>query len=158
VRDNLIVSYQIRRSLAQSRAAVLLALANNATIRQANYNSAFVLTEYFGYLQRDPERAGFDYWLNVLNNREADNYRGMVCAFIFRRSIRDDLVRASPARMPNAAPDRSTCHSAKGARYDSQGQATKSRRPWTMSAYGSLALKGRNNLSPKRNVRRTPPS
>jgi hypothetical protein len=82
LRDNLIAIYGSGGSLAQHRAAALLALADNATIRQANYNSAFVITEYFGYLQRDPDRAGFEYWLNVLNNRESGNYRGMVCAFI----------------------------------------------------------------------------
>jgi len=63
LRDNLIASYETGGSLAQSRAAVLLVLSDNTTIRQTNYNSAFVLTEYFGYLQRDPERAGSDYWL-----------------------------------------------------------------------------------------------
>jgi hypothetical protein len=38
--------------------------------------------EYFGYLRRDLDPGGYDFWLNVLNNREPNNYRGMVCAFI----------------------------------------------------------------------------
>ena len=38
--------------------------------------------EYFGYLGRDPEREGYNFWLNVLDNREPGNYRGMVCAFL----------------------------------------------------------------------------
>ena len=50
--------------------------------KQAEYNSAFVLMEYFGYLKRDPDQAGYDFWLNILNHREPGNYRGMVCAFI----------------------------------------------------------------------------
>ena len=25
---------------------------------------------------------GYDFWLDVITNREADNYRGMVCSFI----------------------------------------------------------------------------
>jgi hypothetical protein len=82
LRDNLIVIYGAGGSQTQSRAAVLLALADNAAIRVTNYNSAFVLTEYFGYLRRDPDRGGYDFWLNVLNNREPGNYRSMVCAFI----------------------------------------------------------------------------
>ena len=46
------------------------------------YNQSFVLMEYFGYLRRDPDRAGAEFWLNVLDTRETGNYRGMVCAFI----------------------------------------------------------------------------
>ena len=38
--------------------------------------------QYFGYLKRDIDQDGYDFWLNVLNNRESGNYRGMVCAFI----------------------------------------------------------------------------
>jgi hypothetical protein len=33
-------------------------------------------------MRRDPDRGGYDFWLNVLNNREPNNYRGMLCAFI----------------------------------------------------------------------------
>jgi len=46
------------------------------------YNKAFVLVEYFGYLQRNPDTGGYDFWLNVISNREVGNYRWMVCAFI----------------------------------------------------------------------------
>ncbi len=49
---------------------------------QAEYNKAFVLMEYFGYLRRNPDTNGYNFWLDVLNGREAGNYRGMVCAFI----------------------------------------------------------------------------
>jgi hypothetical protein len=38
--------------------------------------------QYFGYLARDPEPGGFAFWLDVLNNREPNNFRAMVCAFI----------------------------------------------------------------------------
>jgi hypothetical protein len=38
--------------------------------------------QYFGYLRRDPEQGGYLFWLNVLNNGQPNNYRGMVCAFI----------------------------------------------------------------------------
>ena len=43
---------------------------------------AFVLMQYFGYLRRDPDAGGYDFWLNVLNNQAAGDYRGMVCAFV----------------------------------------------------------------------------
>src|SRR5260370_454506 len=49
---------------------------------KAIYNQAFVLMEYFGYLNRDPDQGGYEFWLDLLNNREQGNYRGMVCAFV----------------------------------------------------------------------------
>jgi Domain of unknown function (DUF4214) len=81
-RDNLIASYHSGGSMKESRSLVLRALANNAALSSAVYNPSFVLMEYFGYLRRDSDLGGYDFWLNVLNNREAGNYRGMVCAFI----------------------------------------------------------------------------
>jgi Domain of unknown function (DUF4214) len=66
----------------ESRSFVLRDVAESSALQQAEYNSAFVLTEYFGYLQRDPEPAGYAFWLGVLSNQEAGNFRGMVCAFI----------------------------------------------------------------------------
>jgi hypothetical protein len=48
----------------------------------SQYNPAFVLMQYFGYLRRDVDRGGYDFWLDVVNNREPNNYHGMVCSFI----------------------------------------------------------------------------
>src|SRR5205807_6468917 len=81
-RANLISSYNLGGSMDESRSLVLCALANKAGLSSAVYDPSFVLMEYFGYLKRDPDRGGYDFWLNVLNNRESGNYRGMVCAFI----------------------------------------------------------------------------
>jgi hypothetical protein len=50
--------------------------------RAREYNPSFVLMQYFGYLQRDPDRNGYDFWLEVLSTREPNNYRGMVCSFV----------------------------------------------------------------------------
>jgi hypothetical protein len=36
--------------------------------------------QYIGYLRRDPDQGGFDFWLNILNT--SGNFRAMVCAFI----------------------------------------------------------------------------
>jgi hypothetical protein len=36
-------------------------------LKLLNYNSAFVAMEYFGYLRRDPDTSGFNFWLNKLN-------------------------------------------------------------------------------------------
>jgi|GEM_PF-2026515 len=76
LRDTLLSDYDGGRSLAVRDAVQASAFA------QAEYNKSFVLFEYFGYLRRNPDPGGYDFWLNVLNGREAGNYRGMVCAFL----------------------------------------------------------------------------
>ncbi|MGB9180873.1 MAG: LamG-like jellyroll fold domain-containing protein [Pyrinomonadaceae bacterium] len=65
-----------------SRARIVRLVADNETFKAAEYNRAFVLMQYFGYLRRDPDEAGYEFWVNVLNNREPNNFRGMVCAFL----------------------------------------------------------------------------
>jgi hypothetical protein len=65
-----------------SRARIVRMVADSSVFAQAEYNSSFVLMQYFGYLRRDPDPGGFGFWLNVLNNQTPNNYRGMVCAFI----------------------------------------------------------------------------
>lgn len=63
------------------RALMLRNLADNTAFKNAVYNRAFVLMQYFGYLRRDPDQSGYDFWLNVLN-QQPNNSRGMVCAFV----------------------------------------------------------------------------
>jgi len=54
-----------------------------AEVRQSSqYNPAFVLMQYFGYLRRDVDPDGYSFWLDVVNNSQPNNYHGMVCAFI----------------------------------------------------------------------------
>jgi tartrate-resistant acid phosphatase type 5 len=67
---------------AKTRAQVLLDLIEIPAFKSREYNPSFVLMQYFGYLRRDPEQGGYLFWLNVLNNSEPNNYRGMVCSFI----------------------------------------------------------------------------
>jgi hypothetical protein len=67
---------------ATCRARIVGELLAHPAFVQAEYNRAFVLSEYFGYLRREPDESGYQFWLNVLNNREPGNYRGMVCSFI----------------------------------------------------------------------------
>ena len=81
-RANLIGSYNRGDNVVESRAEVVRAIADNAAFKQSQYNAAFVLSEYFSYLRRDPDRAGYQFWLIVLNNSGPDNYHAMVCAFI----------------------------------------------------------------------------
>jgi uncharacterized delta-60 repeat protein len=71
----------INEATNNGRGAMLKRLGDNAALRQAEYNRAFVLTQYFGYLRRDPDMAGYNFWLGVING-QPQNIRGMVCAFL----------------------------------------------------------------------------
>jgi hypothetical protein len=81
-RSALIDQYNLIRDNREKRPEVLKAVIEMASFKQAVYNPSFVLMEYFGYLKREPEREGYDFWLNVLNNNDPNNYTGMVCSFI----------------------------------------------------------------------------
>ena len=63
------------------RGLMLKNLGDNTAFKNAVFNRAFVLTQYFGYLKRDPDQAGYDFWLGVING-QPQNIRGMVCAFV----------------------------------------------------------------------------
>jgi hypothetical protein len=66
-----------------TRAEVLLRIAENQEFVQAKRNEAFVMMEYFGYLRRDPDESGYEFWLNKLNQFDGDFERAeMVKAFI----------------------------------------------------------------------------
>jgi YHYH protein/Domain of unknown function (DUF4214) len=69
-------------SNTKTRAQVLLDVIDVQQFKDREYNPAFVLMQYFGYLRRDPDQGGYDFWLDVVNNREHNNYSGMICAFI----------------------------------------------------------------------------
>lgn len=67
----------------KSRADVLGKLVDNPTFTRGEFNSAFVLMQYFGYLGRDPDSAGFNFWLNKLNQFDGDFVNAeMVKAFL----------------------------------------------------------------------------
>jgi len=77
------------------RASVLRKVADNATLQQREFNRAFVLIEYFGYLRRNPDAApdmnfdGYNFWLNKLNQFNGDfNAAEMVKAFILSDEYR----------------------------------------------------------------------
>jgi CSLREA domain-containing protein len=81
-RSALVDKYKAGRSLSESRSLVLQSAIEDEGFRQAVYNESFVQMQYFGYLHRDPEPGGYLFWLDVLDNREPGNYKGMVCSFI----------------------------------------------------------------------------
>ncbi|HEV7394974.1 MAG TPA: DNA/RNA non-specific endonuclease [Pyrinomonadaceae bacterium] len=66
-----------------TRAQILGRLIDLPEFKAREYNPGFVLTQYFGYLRRDPDQSGYNFWLNVLNGSSGGtNYRGMVCSFL----------------------------------------------------------------------------
>lgn len=75
-------SYINQLNAGGTRSGVLRGVIEGDAFRTKEYNRAFVLTEYFSYLRRDPDAAGFDFWVNVLDSREPGNFRGMVCSFV----------------------------------------------------------------------------
>jgi hypothetical protein len=74
---------------AAGRAAALRSVAESQTLHNAELNKAFVLSQYFGYLKRNPDDLpdtgfqGYSFWLGKLNEFNGDFQRAeMVKAFI----------------------------------------------------------------------------
>ncbi len=90
VRGNILTASSFRDSLVAglnggtlTRAQVLRQVAESEEFALNQFNRAFVTMEYFGYLRRDPDTSGFNFWLNKLNafNGNFQNAE-MVKAFI----------------------------------------------------------------------------
>jgi hypothetical protein len=67
------------------KAAILRQVAESQPFIDAEYNNSFVLMEYFGYLRRDPDQGGFDFWLGQVNKyplRNVSIQHAMACSFI----------------------------------------------------------------------------
>jgi hypothetical protein len=83
-----------------ARARALRRLAENSTFTRKQFNRAFVLMQYFGYLKRDPNSgrdtdfSGYSFWLDKLNafNGNFDNAE-MVKAFLASTEYRDRFPR-----------------------------------------------------------------
>jgi uncharacterized protein (TIGR03118 family) len=66
-----------------TRAQVLRAVAESEEFALNETNRAFVLMEYFGYLRRDADTSGFNFWLNKLNSFNGNFIQAeMVKAFL----------------------------------------------------------------------------
>ena len=89
-RTNLITALD---SQTKSRALVLRLIADSGGFNRNDYNTAFVLVHYFGYLRRNPDDApdynlaGFNFWLNDLNR--TGDYRSMSRVFIEAGEYKD---------------------------------------------------------------------
>jgi hypothetical protein len=66
-----------------TRAVVLRQIVENEGFVSAKSNQMFVMMEYFGYLRRDPDENGYQFWLNKLNQFNGNFEQAeMVKAFI----------------------------------------------------------------------------
>ncbi|HEY8187348.1 MAG TPA: hypothetical protein VIF64_14835, partial [Pyrinomonadaceae bacterium] len=81
-----------------ARGRALRRVAENSTLGQQEFNRAFVLMEYFGYLRRNPNDApepglnfdGYNFWLNKLNQFNGNfEQADMVKAFIVSGEYRN---------------------------------------------------------------------
>jgi hypothetical protein len=60
---------------------VLRAIADSDQVFNAEFNRAFVAMQYYGYLRRTPDTAGYNSWLNYLLANPNDS-RTMVNGFV----------------------------------------------------------------------------
>ena len=93
-KPGLVALYNQGSNATDSRANVIYRLAddnvstnpiNNRPLIDAEYNRAFVFTEYSGYLRRNSDVAGFLFWLGQVNGgplRDISKQHAMVCSFI----------------------------------------------------------------------------
>jgi len=81
---------------AAARARALRRVAENSILIQQEFNRAFVLMQYFGYLRRNPndpqdtDHAGFEFWLNKLNQFngnfiDAEMVKAFITSFEYRQ-------------------------------------------------------------------------
>jgi len=85
-----------------ARARALRRVGENSTLAQRELNRAFVLTQYFGYLRRNPNDApeasldysGYNFWLNKLNSFNGNFVNAeMVKAFLISGEYRQRFTR-----------------------------------------------------------------
>ena len=72
-----------------ARSRALRDVAENSLLQQQEFNRAFVLMQFYGYLRRNPsdpqdtDYSGYEFWLNKLNFFNGNyNQAEMVKAFI----------------------------------------------------------------------------
>ena len=98
---------------SRTRAQVLRAVAEDPDLNKAEFNRAFVLMQYFGYLRRNPDSApdsdytGYDFWLTKLNNFNGDYLKAeMVKAFLSSSEYRERFQGGSTRGNPGSTTAR----------------------------------------------------
>jgi hypothetical protein len=71
------------------RIAALRKVADSNSVARSEFDPAFVLMEYFGYLRRDPDQTGYDFWLNKLRQFQGNYVQAeMVRSFLLSSEYR----------------------------------------------------------------------
>ncbi|HVF49919.1 MAG TPA: hypothetical protein VNA19_07525 [Pyrinomonadaceae bacterium] len=89
-RDALVAALDARK---ETRASVLRRVAENRTLLRREYNAAYVLMHYFGYLRRNPDDPpdsnleGYNFWLRDLDR--TGDYRSVSRVFIESGEYKD---------------------------------------------------------------------
>ena len=98
-RQNLINELSANNTDA-GRASVLRKVAEDADLVRQEFNRAFVLMQYFGYLRRNPDDppdadfTGYNFWLGKLNQFNGDYIQAeMVKAFLSSDEYRNRFVQ-----------------------------------------------------------------
>jgi choice-of-anchor B domain-containing protein len=82
-RQAAIDAYASASSVGAGRATALRVVADSNSVRAAEFNTAFVLLQYHGYLRRDPDEVGYNFWLGKLDEHNGNFVEAeMVKAFI----------------------------------------------------------------------------
>ena len=72
-----------------TRASALRRIVENQSFARAKFNEAFVMMQYFGYLRRDPDDGGYQFWLRKLNEFNGNFEQAeMVRAFLISGEYR----------------------------------------------------------------------
>ena len=89
-----------------TRAAVLQRIVEDQRFVNAKFNETFVMMEYFGYLRRDPDESGYQFWLAKLNQFNGNFERAdMVKAFLVSAEYRQRFAGSSTGNQQGAVND-----------------------------------------------------
>jgi Calx-beta domain-containing protein/uncharacterized protein DUF4214 len=79
----------------ETRASVLGKVADNPELVRREFNGAFVLMQYLGYLRREPDLGGYHFWLDKLNQFNGNFADAeMVKAFISSSEYRNRFIQS----------------------------------------------------------------
>lgn len=93
-------AYDSGFSLKEKRAFGLRKVVETGSVYNAQYNPAFVLMQYFGYLRRNPNNApdnnfsGYDFWLNKMNQFSLPGEDARDANVALARVRRAEMVKA----------------------------------------------------------------
>ena len=99
----------------ETRPTAFIKVLDDEQFKAALFNPIFVLMQYYGYLRRDPDDDGYNFWLNKLNAFNGDYQAAeMVKAFISSSEYRQRFGPTVNPQSPNrptsyASRTRATC-------------------------------------------------